>query len=165
MNLEANNDIHNDYSREVKFDPANILLLKSIYIKIENYISTNLKNAFNKKILHEDEIEWPCLVMIREFFDEYVITEEISKIQYVDVFNYNFELKFNLREPSKLPNLIKTDKLMSVLKKWGIKYESHDYLRTTGKSLIVHDENDSIDAIVSQYKNKKKIIADSSWTF
>lgn len=89
---------------KVKVDPKIQRFLKRVYSHAEKILLDYFERAMADDIPSDVDIEWPNLLLIKEFFEEYRVTDKTpTNYTIVDIFNFLSDLKYDLYDATKLP--------------------------------------------------------------
>lgn len=92
--------------KEHRVDPEITRLLTSIAHEAESLIIKLIRRIFAGEIKHPDDIEWPCLTVLRTVFGADAADEFIEGATYYDVFNSGNAVKYNIRDRDNLGPIV-----------------------------------------------------------
>ena len=143
---------------------------------IKKYLLDFMINYINKAIkgelLQDEDIEYPCYMIIEKYFSEFLIDQaDLKKINIVDAFNHNNELKYDINEYDKLPPLARHEYLMELLEKYNKNNVFDEDIKELEKEIEdirkYNDErSEDVEKISKEYHKKTiPIIDDFDWMF
>jgi hypothetical protein len=142
-------------------------LLDRIIRYSEDLILGNILSAIDGKISVPDDIEWPNLLIIREIFSNFLITEDnlIKKtddpnFNVIEIFNSNNEIKYEIEDHDTWGPVLSLDIEIQLRKKYDLPDPSFDeWLKFKDT-----DEIKDLDALSDKYREKEKeIMAMEDW--
>jgi hypothetical protein len=138
--------------KDLDVDPQIPKLLSTIAHEAETMLVNMLKDIFVGKLKSPDDIEWPCLTLLRKIFvDDKFGPEDIAGANsreevLADVFNSNNSIKYSLRDRSNLGPLVGYE----LQKKSG---ESFDKTYLPRESIPFNPETEKVLTLSQKYVN------------
>ena len=89
---------------KVNLDQRIVRLLRRVLSQAEKLVIDNFNKALMGDLKLDTEIEWPNLSLIKEFFEEFRVTEATSTdFTIMDVFNFLGDMKYDMYDPTRFP--------------------------------------------------------------
>lgn len=139
----------------VKIAPGASKLLDALIDHAESLISANVRAAVEGRIGVPDDIEWPCLAIIRKNFTRHLLTDLETKDipNIVEIFNANNDVVSDIEDYDTWGPLLALDKEIELRKKHHQEIHAGIAQWTAYKA---YDESDVMETLTSKYRAREK---------
>lgn len=139
---------------EIEYDRRIPTLCAEISEFAQNQMIKNMTELISKEINSVDDIEWPNLAIIKQFFAHHNV--DLNQIKnkdenILDIFVYDNKLKYNINNHDQWGPLVSSDKKIELMKKLNIDIPV-DY-KMWLKYLTIDETDDVNDFIAKKTKN------------
>ncbi len=116
-------DVDPAFAGPVKIAPGARVMLENI-IDMASALVPNLIRAINGQLTNPEELEWPCLTMIKKVFSAYIYDDAKPDVNFVDILNYNNDMKYDVGQYDTWGPMLSLDKEVELRQKYKIPMDS-----------------------------------------
>ena len=139
---------------------------ESIAAYAKSLLTRHIRDAIARKILQQDDIEWPNFTIIRKFFGKYILPVEAmgddSPADYtiVDIFNYNNDVTYDVDDYDTWGPILSIDIYNELCRKHGVPYgkDVEEWFAFRRRE----DQTD-LGELLDRYKHKDSILQFEPW--
>jgi len=117
-------------TKKLSLAPGGMKLVNSMRTKAKDFFLRNIADVAEGKINDPSNIEWPALLIINEYFKQYLINSDkdiadAETITICDVFNYTNPLKYDIEDPESWGPILSMEPERKYNKDIGATSDSH----------------------------------------
>jgi len=150
---------------ELKVDPLIAGYLREVTVQCENIFTRLFDDVVSDRITSPDDIEWPCLSVIKLLFDDSRVykAEDLNDCTIVDVFSQMNPLKYSVRSYDTMHELLRLDIENRLRVKYGIDIQENiDAVELFKRG----DEPDKMRSLMQKYEtDPSTLLPESEWMF